>query len=112
MNRFYRIVITKRPIGTAIEHREPEIQGAISTKVTDSTTAGDYKLIVADSTDEEHHANLAQPGVQELSEDEATALAPRYRPQRTHTAFNPETRKEERVTVPAADLKRFSQTTG
>jgi hypothetical protein len=112
MNRFYRVAIVKRPVGTAIEHREPAIEGDVLTKVTDSATAGDYKLIVVDATDDEHQANLAQFGVQELSEDDAAELAPTYRPQVTRVAFNPETMKEERLSVPAADLRGFVQRRG
>jgi hypothetical protein len=109
MHRFYKVAITKWPIGTAIQHREPAVQGEVIIKVTDSTTAGDYKLFVVDASDEQHEANLALPAVEMLSEAQATELARKYQPERTLTQFNPLTRKEEEITVPTCDLKKFYQ---
>jgi hypothetical protein len=107
MNRFYRVAITKRPVGTAVQHREPAVQGKVITKVTDLTTAGDYKLFVVDASDAQHEANLTLSGVAELSEAEAVKLATVYQPERIITQFDPLTRKEEKLTVPACDLEKF-----
>jgi len=107
MNRFYKVAITKRPVGTAIEHREPPVQGNIIVKVTDSTTAGDHKLLVVDADDAQHTANLRLPGVEEVEEVEAVKLAPKFQPKRAFTRFDPASRKEEKTTVSAVDLKEF-----
>jgi hypothetical protein len=107
VKRFYKVAITKRSIGSAIEHREPGVEGHVLVKVTDSTTAGDYKLFVIDCNDAQHQANLDTPGIEEVSEDQAVTLAAKYQPQRTLTRLNPQTRKEEHITVPACDLKQF-----
>lgn len=109
MNRFYKVTITKQPIGTAIAHKEPPVQGNVIIKVTDTTTAGDYKLIVVDCQEEQHQANLSLPGVAALSEDEAAELAAKYQPQRTVTRMQPLPTKQEKVTVPEFDLKKFLQ---
>jgi hypothetical protein len=107
MNRFYKVTITKRPVGTAIEHREPRVEGNIIVKVTDSTTTGDYKLLAVDADDTQHAANLKMPGVEEVAEADAVNLAAMFQPKHTFTQFNPTTRKEEKVTVPAVDLRAF-----
>jgi hypothetical protein len=107
VKRFYKAVITKRSLGSAVEHREPRVEGQVIVKVTDSTTAGNYKLFVIDSNDAQHKANLDIPGIEEVSEEQAVILAAKYQPQRTLTRLNPLTRKEENITVPACDLKKF-----
>ncbi|BAP56305.1 hypothetical protein THII_2008 [Thioploca ingrica] len=107
MNHFYRVAITKQFLGSAIEHKEPPLQGQIQTKVTDSTTQGDFKLITVDCDDSQHRLNITLPGVQNLEEDEVTQLAPLYQPERSIKRFDPKTRKEESVVMPAADLTRF-----
>ena len=107
MKRFYKVAITKRSIGSAVEHREPEVAGQVIVKVTDSTTAGDYKLFVIDCSDAQHQTNLGIPGIEEVSEEQAVTLAVKYQPQRTLTRLNPQTRQEEHITVQACDLKRF-----
>jgi hypothetical protein len=107
MNYFYRVAITKQFLGSAIEHKEPPLQGQIQTKVTDATTQGDFKIIIVECDETQHRFNLNLPGVQTLEEDEVTQLAPLYQPQRTIKRFDPKTRKEEAVVMPAADLKRF-----
>ena len=107
MNHFYRVAITKQFLGSAIEHKEPPLQGQIQTKVTDSTTQGDFKIIIVDCDDTQHQYNLNLSGVQNLAEDEVTKLAPLYQPERTIKRFDPKTRKEEAVVMPAADLSRF-----
>jgi len=109
MNRFYKAAIIKWPVGTAIEHREPAVQGQVIIKVTDSTSRGDYKLFVVDADDAQHEANLALPGVGALSEKDALELAPKYQPKRTSTRFDPQTRKKEETITPACDLKKFYQ---
>lgn len=110
MNRFYKVAIDKRPIGTAFEHREPPLQGAQVTKVADSRTQGSFKLIVVDATDTEHQANLALPGVDELAQAAAVALAAEYQPEVTREVRDRETEnvrevKVKKVKVPAVDLK-------
>jgi hypothetical protein len=97
----------KRSLGSAVEHREPGVEGQVIVKVTDSTTAGDYKLFVIDCNDAQHQANLAIPGIEEVSEEQAITLAAKYQLQRTLSRLNPQTRKEENITVPACDLKQF-----
>jgi hypothetical protein len=107
MNQFYQVAITKHPIGSAVEYREPPIQGKIIVKVADSTTVGAYRLIVVDCDETQHQTNSLLPGVKVLLEPEAIQLAAIYQPQRTIKRFDPKTRKEESVVMPAADLKRF-----
>ncbi len=107
--RFYKVTVTKWPIGSAIEYREPPVQGRIVTKVTDSTTRGDYRLFIVDCTDDQHQINLALPDVAELSEEQAIELAKQYQPERTVKRINRETNTEEEVTLPAVDLRQFYQ---
>lgn len=109
MKRFYNIAITKVPIGSAIEYKEPALQGKVVIKVSDMTTAGNYKLFVIDCDDAQNKANLVSHGVSELSEDKAVKLAAKYQPKRTVTRFNPRTMKEEKITIPVCDLKKFYQ---
>ena len=107
MKRFYKVTITKRPIGSAVEHREPAVQGNVIIKVSDSTTAGDYQLFVIDCDNNQHKANLATLGIDELSEEQAIKMAAQYQPERTFTRHNPLTMKEETFTIPACDLRKF-----
>ena len=107
MNRFYRIAVTKVPVGSAIEHREPPLQGEVVIKVSDLATEGDSRLVVVDATNNQHKINTATPGVEEISEADAVKLAAKYQPKRTMTRFNPQTRKEEKITLSAVDLKKF-----
>ena len=109
MNRFYKVAVTKASIGSAVEHREPQVQGRIVVKVTDSTTAGDYKLFLVDAGDDQHQTNLTLAGVVELAEEQAVKLAAEYQPQRTLKRFNPQTRQEEQISVPTLDLRTFYQ---
>ncbi len=64
-------------------------------------------IIVVDCTEKQHKANLNLSGVEELSETDAIKLAARYQPERTVTRFDPTTMKEEKITIPACDLKKF-----
>lgn len=107
MKRFYKATITKQPIGSAVRHKEPAVQGKVIVKVTDSTTAGDYKLLVIDCDDAQNKTNLTVPGVEELSEEQALKLAAQYQPERTLTHLNPVTMEEEEIDVPACDLRKF-----
>ena len=107
MKRFYKATITKQPIGSAVRHKEPAVQGKVIIKVTDSTTAGDYKLLVIDCDNAQNKANLTIPGVEELSEEQALKLAVQYQPKRTLTQLNPVTMEEEEIDVPACDLEKF-----
>jgi hypothetical protein len=107
MIRFYNVTMTKWSVGLVMEYREPAVQGKVIIKVSDSTTAGDYKLFVVDASDAQHEANLTLSGVAELSEAEAVKLATVYQPERIITQFDPLTRKEEKLTVPACDLEKF-----
>ena len=109
MNRFYKVAVTKWPVGSAVQHREPAVQGKVIIKVTDSKTVGDYKLLVVDASEAQHEANLALPGVEAVSEEHAVKLAGEYQPKRTLVQFNPLTGEEELITVPACDLKKFYQ---
>lgn len=107
MQAFYKVNVTKQPIGSAIMHKEPPLDGEIVIKVTDASTAGDFKLVVLDCTPEQHEANLTLPGVAAISEAEAAKLAPKYQPRRTLTEVDPRTGKEEKLTIPATDLQVF-----
>lgn len=107
MVKFLKVSITKLPIGTAVEHKEPALQGEIITKVTDTTTAGDYRIIVLESDEAQCKANLAIMGVEELSEAEAVKLAAKYQPKRTVTQIPPFAKQKEKVAVPVFDLKKF-----
>ena len=107
MNHFYRVVITKQFLGSVIEHKEPPLQGQIQAKVTDSTTQGNFKIIVVNCDDNQHQFNLSSPAIQNLEENEVTKLAPLYQPERVIKRFDPKTRKKEQVVIPAADLSRF-----
>ena len=105
--RFYQVRITKVPVGTAVEHRAPAIQGTIQRTVTDAGTRGDYQLFVVEADDNQHQVNIALPDVKELSAEEAQTLAPQYQPQRTATRFDPLTRQETKIEMPAANLTQF-----
>ena len=107
MKHCYRVTITKQLLGSAIEYLEPLLQGQIQAKMTDSTTRGNFKLIIIDCDDNQHQFNLNLSGVENLTVEEATKLAPIYQPQRTIRRFNPQTRQEEKVVVPAMDLTQF-----
>ena len=107
MERFYRVAITKVPIGTAVEYREPAIKGKVIVKVSDMTTSGSFKLFVVKCDDAQNEANLAFSGVSELSEDNALKLAAQYQPQRQVTRFNSKSRKEETTDIPVCDLRKY-----
>lgn len=107
MKAFYKVTVTKQSVGSAIMHKEPPLDGEVVTKVTDTSTAGDFKLIVLDCTAEQHDANLTLSGVAEVTDKEAAELAPKYQPERTLTELDTRTGKEERVSIPAVDLRAF-----
>jgi hypothetical protein len=107
MTTFYKVTVTKEPVGSAVRHKEPPLQGNIIIKVTDSTTKGNYKIIVIDCDDKQNKVNLSTPGVEALTEEQAVKLAAKYQPQRTVVEFNPRTRKKEKNTIPACDLRKF-----
>lgn len=107
MNRFYRVAIDKRLVGTVIEHREPTFTGQRVTKVTDTRTRGDFKVVVMDATDDEHQKNLALPGVEELAETEAVDLAAEFQPATTREERDPTTGKVNKIKVPAVDLNEI-----
>ena len=107
MKGFYKIAVTKLPVGAAVRHKEPPLAGEVVIKVSDMSTQGDFKLVVLDCTAEQHADNLLFPGVAEVSESEAAALAAKYRPKHTRTELNKRTGKQEKVEVPAVDLRAF-----
>jgi len=107
MPRFYNVTVDKRSIGTAIEHREPPLQGKVLAKVSESQTDGDHRLIVLDCSDDQDRLNLAQAGVTALSETDAVALAARYQPAWSGKRLNPTTRQMEQVSLPALDLRMY-----
>jgi hypothetical protein len=109
MNRFYKATINKIPIGTAIQHQEPPIQGKLVVKVVDTSTAGDFMVMVVNAGDKQHKANLALPAIESLTEAQAVKLAKKYQPKRTMTDINPRTMAEEETTFPACDLKKYYQ---
>lgn len=107
MKAFYKISVTKQPEGTAIVHREPPLQGEIITKISDTSTRGDFKIVALECDAEQHAVNLAYPGVVALNEAEAVKLAPKYQPRRSVSELDPGTRKEQKIELPAVDLKRL-----
>ena len=108
MRRYYKVSITKKPIGSAILFKVPLVQGKIIVKVTDSKTAGDHKLVVVDCDNRQNKANAAMKGVEEQSEDQAVKLAAKFQPKKTITRLELlQPQKEEKATVAAFDLKKF-----
>lgn len=107
MNRFYRVAIGKRPVGTATERREPPLEGEVVIKVTDAKTQGNFKVMIVDADDYQHQGNLALRGVEVLSEAEAIELAARYQPETTREERNHRTGNVEIIHEPAVDLKRI-----
>jgi hypothetical protein len=107
MTTFYKVTVTREPVGSALRHKEPPLQGSIIIKVTDSTTKGNYRIIVIDCDDKQNKVNLAAPGVEALTEEQAVKLAAKYQPRRTVVEFNPRTGKKEKNTIPACDLGKF-----
>lgn len=103
MNRYYRVATEKHPVGTAVEHREPPLEGEVVVRVTDSA-GGEHRLVVLDADDAQHEGNLALPGVEALEEAEAVDLAARYRPAGTARRPDPRTGRMETVELPAVDL--------
>ena len=108
MRAYYKVMVSKQPVGSAVMHKEPPLEGEVVTKVTDMTTGGDYKLIVLDCDDEQHQGNLTVPGVAEVSDSEAADLAPKFQPERTMTEFDPASGKESKFSVPAVDLRAIT----
>lgn len=104
MQRFYRVTVTKRFVGTAIEHHEPALDGEVVVKVNDAATRGDFVLVVLDADDGQHERNLSLPGVEGLEAAAAIELAAEYQPARTTRRVDPLTRDTEIVDVPAVDL--------
>lgn len=107
MKRYYKSIIGRQSVGTAVQYVEPGLHGVVVIKVTDTTTAGDHKLFVMDCDDSQHQANLGIGGVEELSEEQAVELAARYQPSRTIEQFNPLTMRKEKIEMPACDLRKF-----
>ena len=107
MKAFYKVVVTKQPDGTAIIHKEPPLHGEIITKITDASTAGDFRIVALECSAEQHEENLAYPGVVALDEAEAVKLVPKYQPKRSILELDPRTGKQHKIELPAADLKRL-----
>ena len=107
MKKIYNAKIEKRAVGSAIEHIVPEFVGTVVTYVADTSTEGAQRIYVVDCTAAEHKKNLKLKGVEELEKDKAIALAVKYQPEVKFTEMNPETKKEEEITVPKCDLKPF-----
>ena len=83
MNRFYRVRIDKRYFGTAVQHREPSLEGKVVARVAAAAVRGNFKLLVVDASDTEHNKNVAHPDVLEvLPEAAAVDLAAKLRPER------------------------------
>ena len=97
----------KRKVGSAIEHLLPELQGKIITNLYDTTTDGDYRLFIVECNPSQNRANLSLERVSELSVEEAISLAEKYQPERKMKRINPETRKEEEITIPQFDLRKY-----
>ena len=107
MKKIYKAKIEKRNVGSAIEHIPPDLKGTIITSVCDTTTDGDYRLFVVECNQSQHRSNLNREGVSELSEDEAIALAMEYQPERRIRRIDPNTMREEEVTIPKCDLRAY-----
>ncbi len=113
MEVHYRVKIAKESIGSAIQHKEPPLEGNVTVKVGDTQTRGAYKVIVLDCTAAQHAENLTLPGVQELNQDRAVKLAARFQPKRKMVKMKPHFKKgkdpdedAEDINVPVLDLKK------
>lgn len=107
MNAFYKVAITKQNIGSAVQFKEPPLQGKVLVKVLDSSTAGDFMLIVVDCNDSENKTNLGLPGVEKKSEEQAIKLATKYFPKRKRSRQKHGLLNKKRETLPALDLKKI-----
>ena len=107
MKRIYKAKIVKKNVGSAIEHILPELKGKIITSVYDITTDGDYRLFLVECDDAQNKANLSLEGVSELSEEEAISIAAEYQPERKIKKVDPTTQKEEEITIPKCDLRKY-----
>jgi hypothetical protein len=105
MRKFYEIKPLQIPYGTAVEIKDPPIQGQILCSVSNSSSADLTKIIVCDCTDEQHTANLSTFGTREISLDDAQEMSARFKPARKVPHFNPEKQQEEEIERPAFDLK-------
>ena len=107
MEKIYKAKIVKKKVGSAIEHILPELKGKIITSVYDIATDGDYRLFVVECDEAQNRANLSLEGVSELSEEEAFSLAEEYQPERKIKRVDPATLKEEEITIPKCDLRKY-----
>jgi hypothetical protein len=102
---FYDAPTARRTLGSAVALIDPPLQGTILIKVGDVASQGARKLYAVTCDDAEHAANLSIPGLRELDEAEAVALAARYHPAQTHRRRDPFTGKEDTEQLPACDLR-------
>jgi hypothetical protein len=107
MRRFYRVAVEKHPVGSAIEFREPPLEGEVVVKVSEAATQGASRVVVLDADDEQDERNRTLAGVEALDEEAAVALSAEYQPASSGTRFDPATRKTEEVETPAVDLARI-----
>jgi len=75
--------------------------------VTDSTTAGDDKLLVIDCDDAQNKTNRTIPIVKELFRGTGSQISTQYQPERTLTQIDPVTWDDEEIDVQACDLRKF-----
>jgi hypothetical protein len=107
MIRFYKARIINKPVGSATEHIFPIFKGRVITNVYDISTNGDFRIFVVDCSDGENRANIALDGVNELSKEDAFALAAQFQPARKVRTFNMETKKEEEQDIPVLNLETY-----
>ena len=107
MKKIYQAAIEKKISGSVIEHINPAFEGKVIISVSESTTEGDNKVFVVECTEEENSRNLTIAGVTELTKSKAVTLAAKYQPEITITNLDPETMKEEVITIPKCDLTLY-----
>ena len=104
MERYYKVPIDKRRIGSAIQHREPPLQGTLLTKVTEMKTHGNVKIIVIDADEQQHQRNVLLPGVEEIDAVGAATLAAEFQPEHDVEEPDPITRERKKRKQPAVKL--------
>lgn len=97
----------KVPIGKAIMYKLPPLDGEILIKITDSSTKGDYTLIVIECDDQIHNKNISMEKVTDMEEQNAVELAAELQPESNRVEVNPKTKRKRKITNPALDLTKF-----
>lgn len=104
MRRFYRVAVDRHAVGSAIEFREPPLEGEVVIKVSEAASEGASRVVVLDADDEQDERNLELDGVEALDEEAAVELAAKYQPASRGRRLDPSTGKVEEAERPAVDL--------